>query len=388
MASNRNESFTLLSIHAHGSSVVTCLKFHEGKIITASDDPSESINVFSLPTLQLLHRFEGHQGGVWSLEAFENTIISGSTDQTVRLWDLSTGRSTHIFGGHISTVRCLALVKPEHVENQDGLLTWPEQPLIVTGSRDATLRVWRIPQAGEPEYRCHKPDESDLGDPTEYNPEENPYHLRCLRGHEAPIRAIAARGRTVVSGSYDHTLRVWDIETGTCTWVLTGHSGKVYSLALDLDHHQVFSGSMDGTIRCWDINNGNCKSVMQGHTSLVGLLSLSSSYLVSGSADAVVFVWNPSTQELCHKFTGHKGAVTALHNSDLRVISGDESALSLWNVKDGSDLINLSLPDMEGVWQVALEGNWCAAAVHGRSVGTQLAVWDLSDSHDDRETFV
>jgi F-box and WD-40 domain protein CDC4 len=162
----------------------------------------------------------------------------------------------------------------------------------------------------------------------------------------------------------------------------------VYSLALDLDRHQVFSGSMDGTIRCWDINNGNCKSVMQGHTSLVGLLSLSSSYLVSGSADAVVFVWNPSTQELCHKFTGHKGAVTALHNSDLRVISGDESALSLWNVKDGSDLINLSLPDMEGVWQVALEGNWCAAAVHGRSVGTQLAVWDLSDSHDDRETFV
>jgi len=168
MASNRNESFTLLSIHAHGSSVVTCLKFHEGKIITASDDPSESINVFSLPTLQLLHRFEGHQGGVWSLEAFENTIISGSTDRTVRLWDLSTGRSTHVFGGHTSTVRCLALVKPEHVENQDGLLTWPEQPLIVTGSRDATLRVWRIPQAGEPEYRYHDPDESDLGDPTEY----------------------------------------------------------------------------------------------------------------------------------------------------------------------------------------------------------------------------
>ena len=227
----------------HGSSVVTCLKFHEGKIITASDD--HSINVFSLPTFQLLHCFEGHQGGVWSLEALENTIISGSTDQTVRLWDLLTGRSTHVFGGHTSTVRCLALVKLEKVANQDGLLTWPEQPLIVTGSRDATLRVWRVPQVGEPEYRYHKPDESDAGDSTEYvcsvgicffsgddsfftiqNPEENPYHLRCLRGHEAPIRAIAARGRTVVSGSYDHTLRVWDIEAGTCTWVLTGHSGK------------------------------------------------------------------------------------------------------------------------------------------------------------------
>lgn len=162
----------------------------------------------------------------------------------------------------------------------------------------------------------------------------------------------------------------------------------VYSLALDLDRHQVFSGSMDCTIRCWDIISGNCKSVMQEHTSLVGLLSLSSSYLVSGSADAVVCVWNPTTQELYHKFTGHTGAVTALHNSDLRVISGDESALSLWNVKDGSDVINLSLPQMEGVWQVALEGNWCAAAVHGRSLGTQLAVWDLSHSQDDRDSLV
>jgi len=160
----------------------------------------------------------------------------------------------------------------------------------------------------------------------------------------------------------------------------------VFSLALDFDRHQVFSGSMDGMIRCWDINSGNCKSVMQGHTSLVGLLSLSSSYLVSGSADSVVCVWNPSTQELYHKFTGHRGAVTALHNSDLRVVSGDESALSLWNVKDGSDLIDLSVPHMEGVWQVALEGNWCAAAVHVHSLGTQLAIWDLSHGHDGRES--
>lgn len=150
----------------HGSSVVTCLKFHEGKIITATDD--HIINVFSLPNLQLLHRFVGHKGGVWPLEAFENTIISGSTDRTVRLWDLSTGRSTHVFGGHTSTVRCLALIKPERVENQDGLLTLPEQPLIVTGSRDATLRVWRIPQIGEAEYRYHEPAESEVGDPTEY----------------------------------------------------------------------------------------------------------------------------------------------------------------------------------------------------------------------------
>lgn len=154
---------------AHGRSVVTCLIFSHGRIISASDD--HSIHVYSPVTGTLVRSLDGHEGGVWALAATKNTLVSGSTDRTVRIWDLTTGRCTHVFGGHTSTVRCLAIVKPEliEVENEGGVITrekWPKRPLIVTGSRDHSLRVWTLPRPGEDEYRCYGADDTEV-DPSE-----------------------------------------------------------------------------------------------------------------------------------------------------------------------------------------------------------------------------
>lgn len=164
-----NTSPRRISFPAHGSHVVTCLLFSHGRIISASDD--NSIHVYSPATGQLIRSLDGHQGGVWALAATSDTLVSGSTDRTVRIWDLKTGNCTHVFGGHTSTVRCLAIVKPELVEvtGEDGITRkerWPKRPLIVTGSRDHSLRVWTLPKSDEEEYRCYGVDEND-GDPSE-----------------------------------------------------------------------------------------------------------------------------------------------------------------------------------------------------------------------------
>ena len=168
-----------LTFPAHGRSVVTCLLISRGRIISASDD--YSIHVYSPVTGHLLQSLVGHEGGVWALAATKDTLVSGSTDRTVRIWDLSTGHCTHIFGGHTSTVRCLAIVKPEwiDIEDEHGVIKkekWPKRPLIVTGSRDHTLRVWTLPKPGEAEYRCYGADDAEV-DPADVS------HLRshCLR---------------------------------------------------------------------------------------------------------------------------------------------------------------------------------------------------------------
>lgn len=245
-----------LTFAAHGSSVVTCLLFSRNRIISASDD--HQIHVYCPTSGELLLRLEGHEGGVWALAVSPNSpsapgatdsLVSGSTDRTVRIWDLSTGKCTHVFGGHTSTVRCLAIVKPMWVDVNGRKEKWPKRTLIVTGSRDHTLRVWKLPRQGDPEYRCVGADGEDV-DPAEVSTRwfefsailicmllqedvnRNPYHVRLLAGHTHAVRALAAHGRTLISGSYDTTVRVWDIITGDCKWTLDGHSQKGKTLTL------------------------------------------------------------------------------------------------------------------------------------------------------------
>jgi F-box and WD-40 domain protein CDC4 len=159
-----NPSPKHLSFSAHGSAVVTCLVFSHNRIISASDD--HSIHVYSPLTGDLLLSLKGHEGGVWALAACKDTLVSGSTDRSVRIWDLTTGRCTHVFGGHTSTVRCLAIVKPEllDVEREGATVKqkWPKRSLIVTGSRDHSLRVWTLPRPTDPEYTCFGSEEAQV----------------------------------------------------------------------------------------------------------------------------------------------------------------------------------------------------------------------------------
>ncbi|KAF8635532.1 hypothetical protein AX17_003915 [Amanita inopinata Kibby_2008] len=373
-----------ISFPAHGSSVVTCLIFSRGRIISASDD--HSIHVYSPYTGNLIRSLEGHEGGVWALAASKDTLVSGSTDRTVRIWDLNTGRCTHVFGGHTSTVRCLAIVKPEMVdlEQEDGSISrekWPKRPLIVTGSRDHSLRVWTLPKFDDPEYKCFSSEDGEI-DPTDIcDVDDNPYHRFHLPGHDHAVRALAARGRTLVSGSYDCTVRVWDIITGTCKHVLTGHTQKVYSVVLDLTRQQACSGSMDGTVRVWNLRTGACEHTLTGHTSLVGLLGLSPSYLVSAAADSTLRVWDPDTGKLKHTLAAHTGAITCFQHDEFKVLSGSDGNLKMWDIREGTVVRDL-LTSITGVWQVVFEGRWCVAASN-TGEATMLDVWDFGLEKDD-----
>lgn len=327
-------------LKGHDDHVITCLQFSDNKIVSGSDD--NTLKVWSAITGKCLRTLTGHTGGVWSSQMSGNTIISGSTDRTLKVWDAETGTCRHTLLGHTSTVRCM------HLHGNK----------VVSGSRDATLRVWDI-DTGE----C----------------------LHVLMGHMAAVRCVQYDGRLVVSGAYDYTVRVWKPETEECLHTLQGHTNRVYSLQFDGVH--VVSGSLDTSIRVWEVETGACKHTLMGHQSLTSGMELRNNILVSGNADSTVKVWDILTGQCLQTLSGpnkHQSAVTCLQfNNRFVITSSDDGTVKLWDLKTGDFVRNLVALDSGGsggvVWRIRANETKLVCAVGSRNgtEETKLLVLDF-----------
>ncbi|KAJ3020249.1 UNVERIFIED_CONTAM: SCF ubiquitin ligase complex subunit cdc4 [Siphonaria sp. JEL0065] len=332
----------------HGNNVVTCLQFDNDKIVSGSDD--QSIHIYDTNTGTLRRKLVGHDGGVWALQYWGDSLVSGSTDRTVRVWDMDTGLCTHLFEGHTSTVRCLVIVPPSPTpvypfgaNGRTGGIGFepslePAQPLVVTGSRDATLRVWRLPNPKTDKF--HVPPNgpgvvhTHGGSNNTYESGQNPYFMHVLQGHTNSVRAIAGHGRVLVSGSYDCTVRVWDLLTGESVYTFGGHREKVYSVGYSHELSRAVSGSLDASVKVWCTKTGVLLHNLEGHTSLVGLLELSPDYLVSAAADQSLRIWAPRSGHCLAHLHGHPAAITCFHHDPKlnRIVSGSDGGVKLWEL--------------------------------------------------------
>ena len=132
---------------------------------------------------------------------------------------------------------------------------------------------------------------------------------RQWNGHEKRITAlvISPNGRWALSGSFDNTIKRWDVETGGCMATWQGHTGSVYALALSPDGRWALSGSNDKTIKRWDVETGGCMATWQGHTWWVEALVLSPDgrWALSGSDDKTIKRWDVETGGCMATWQGH-----------------------------------------------------------------------------------
>ncbi|WWC91153.1 uncharacterized protein L201_006094 [Kwoniella dendrophila CBS 6074] len=123
------------------------------------------------------------------------------------------------------------------------------------------------------------------------------FNHRLLRGHTDGVMCLQYHTAltnpsypVLITGSYDRTVRVWNLDSGEQVRVLTGHTRAVR--ALQFDQMLLFTGAMDGTVRMWNWRAGECLRVMDGHTDGVIALNYNGYLLASGSADSTIQVWN------------------------------------------------------------------------------------------------
>ncbi|EGD78815.1 guanine nucleotide binding protein [Salpingoeca rosetta] len=240
------------------------------------------------------------------------------------------------------------------------IATSSEAPnIILSASRDKTVLVWQLEDG-----------------------EECGFALRALRGHSHTVSdvVISSDGQFALSGSWDHTMRLWEIATGKCKRRFIGHEKDVLSVAFSPDNRQVVSASRDKTIRLWNVL-AECKYVIRenNHSEWISCVRFSpdtsNPIIVSCGWDNKVKVWNLTDCRLkCNNIghTGYLNTVTVSPDGSLCASGGKDGQAMLWDLTDSRHLSTLDAKDMINALVFSPNRYWlCAAA------GPAVKIWDL-----------
>lgn len=227
-------------------------------------------------------------------------IASASTDGSVRLWDVHTGKCVFVLKDHTSVVSCVSYT--------------PDGKSIATSSWDDTIRIWDVKKG-----ICTKKMECD--------------------GFSNTI-SFNQDGSLLASGSNLHTIQIWDIKTGKCIKKMEEHTGWVNSIVFSSDGENLISVSNDSTIRIWDTKSWKCKRILKGHSDIVASVSISPNgkFIASASYDKSVIIWDANTGKPLKTLLGHSNyieSVSFCHNNTYVITSSLDGTIRLWNTQTG-----------------------------------------------------
>ncbi|KAB5571784.1 WD40-repeat-containing domain protein [Coniochaeta sp. 2T2.1] len=241
------------------------------------------------------------------------------------------------------------------------LATSMENPnMLLSGSRDKTLIIWNLTR-----------DESQYG-----------YPKRSLHGHSHIVSdcVISSDGAYALSASWDKTLRLWELATGTTTRRFVGHTNDVLSVSFSADNRQIVSGSRDRTIKLWN-TLGDCKYTItdKGHTEWVSCVRFSPNpqnpVIVSSGWDKLVKVWELSTCKLQTDHIGHTGyinTVTISPDGSLCASGGKDGTTMLWDLNESKHLYSLNANDEIHALVFSPNRYWLCAAT-----ASSIIIFDL-----------
>ncbi|MEM7725477.1 MAG: WD40 repeat domain-containing protein [Cyanobacteria bacterium P01_A01_bin.45] len=275
----------------------------------------------SFPTIRNL------RGHIWSIASLTftadgKTLVSGSFDHTIKVWNLKTGKMIRTLDFHKDGVNCV-VINPR------------TKQLISAGgaaqiNTDTKIKVWNL---------------------------EKGKLVRTLKGHGMGVKSLLVTpdGKTLISASYDKTVKLWDVKTGKLLRTLIGHQAWVKTLALSRDGKTLASGGgslakdTDTNIRIWDLSTGKLVKTLTGNSNAVNFLSFSKdgNTLISGG-ERHIKLWNLNTSILQSQFTvsklGNITSITASPSKTNLVITTLNGGIELWDLQTGKQVNTLVQP--------------------------------------------
>ncbi|XP_068790087.1 sterol regulatory element-binding protein cleavage-activating protein isoform X1 [Struthio camelus] len=153
--------------------------------------------------------------------------------------------------------------------------------------------------------------------------------------HQKPITALKAAAGRLVTGSQDHTLRVFRLEDSCCLFTLQGHSGAITAVYID-QTMVLASGGQDGAICLWDVLTGSKVSHMYAHRGDVTSLTCTTSCVISSGLDDVISIWDRSSGIKLYSIQQEMGCGASLGViSDNLLVTGGQGCVSFWDIGYG-----------------------------------------------------
>ncbi|KAG0213906.1 hypothetical protein BGX31_001184 [Mortierella sp. GBA43] len=160
----------------------------------------------------------------------------------------------------------------------------------------------------------------------------------------------------------DCTVRLWDVDTGSCIMVLIGHTKHVWRTHYSPNVNQIASCSDDGTIRLWDVTTGECKHTLTSNNEQIYRIVYTPDghQIASGSNGGSVQLWDTKTGT-CLRLDGHSDRVSRI----------------VFSPQDGR-AASASYDKTVKMWRLIDDGDVCDARLHWNTRYTGLTVTDMN----------
>ncbi|HAD03350.1 MAG TPA: hypothetical protein DEB35_10725 [Desulfuromonas sp.] len=290
-------------------------------------------------------------------------LLTGSGNN-LYLWDMTKGNLSRVLKGHSGWVNTVSFS--------------PDGHQAISGSSDKTVRLWDI-RTGD--CKCYSAGNKVIVNKVyvaAISPDGNSVYcsgillLNLITGdytrkfgyqdYTIEALAISPDGCHLLSGGFDKNLTLWDVISGACTRVFKKQPSVICAVAFSPDGFLCLSGGEDSTLRLWHLGSGECLRIFEGHSSCVKSVEFSSDSLkiLSGSQDGMLRLWDVETGECINIFEGHTGVVedVSFTNNSRHVVSGgSDGTIRFWNVETAAETARCYGFD---------DGTWAVVAPDGR----------------------